>query len=98
MAFATTAERRRPVMDQRRQTAERLGVRFFTCAECKLDSVWREVFSVMFNRPGGDYDDGSSDIQFCCSHACASRCLSTKDGFVSVTSDGVVFRPTDGGK
>jgi hypothetical protein len=41
--------------------------------------VWdpNETFCVMWNQPGGDYDDGNSEVEFCCSHLCASRKLAT---------------------
>lgn len=65
----------------RQEAAERLGVRFAQCAQCGAQYVWdpEETFSVMTNPPDGvsDYDDGNSDIRFCCSHACASSMLAT---------------------
>jgi len=67
--------------DRLRHAAERLGVRFARCPVCSRDYVWdaNETFSVMTNPPDGvsDYDDGNSDIVFCCSHLCASHKLAT---------------------
>jgi len=55
--------------------AERLGAKLMRCAQCSQLYVFDpdESYSVMTNAPGGDYDDGNSEIVFCCSHACASK-------------------------
>jgi hypothetical protein len=68
----------------KQEAAERLGARFAECAYCKGQYVWHEeeTFAVMSRPPdGGDYDDGSNEIVFCCSHLCASRQHATlRDG------------------
>jgi hypothetical protein len=75
-------------MSHRQQAAERLGVRFHRCSQCRDLYSWDpdETFSVMTRPPdGGDYDDGNNQIEFCCSHLCASRLLAH-------LSDGIIWR------
>jgi hypothetical protein len=64
-------------MSDRQKAAERLGARFLKCSLCRDDYLWNEdeTFSVMKPDEGGDYDDGNSEVEFCCSHLCASRLL-----------------------
>lgn len=80
-------------MIDRQRAAERLGVRFHRCACCGHMYAWDldETFSVMTKPPdGGDYDDGDNQIEFCCSHLCASR-LSAR------LSESIIWRGGQGG-
>lgn len=72
-------------MNERQRAAERLGVRFNRCASCGHMYAWNddETFSVTTKSSGGDYDDGDSKIEFCCSHLCASRlCARLSEGII----------------